>query len=225
MNLILAIETSTMTGSVALGQDGRVLGEVVIPQEQKQNEALLPAIDQLLTDQRAERRAISAIVIGGGPGSFTGLRIAAATAKGMVHALRIPFYAYSGLLAAAFDVSDQQPKVCALFDARRDEVYSATYHLIDDLESVRAPQAESIMECLAANDVASTTFCGDGAVKHRSLITGRGGAVAEPQHVVPRASALLHLQARWPEYGFVATPADWEPDYLRASGAERGING
>lgn len=223
MSAVLAIETSTAQASVALRTDGAAQ-EIIISGEQKQNEALLPAIDALLGAAHVARDQLGAIVIGGGPGSFTGLRIAAATAKGFCHALGIPLYAYSGLLAAAAEFGDRADHICALFDARRDEVYSATYALNAGLTVVRAPVVETIDEAIAAQ-IPGTLFVGDGALKHRTEITRSGGLVAEDERVVPRASALLALFDRFPADGRVADAAHWEPNYIRASGAERGIRG
>lgn len=220
---VLAFETSTAVASVALSGSPAGIQEIVIGAAQKQNEALLPAIDSLLDAAGVTRGSLDAVVIGGGPGSFTGLRVAAATAKGFCHALSIPFYAYSGLLAAAAGYASAG-RVCALFDARRDEVYSATYDFAHGLQTAREPTVESIEQALARHADAAL-FVGDGALKHRTEITRRGGQVADDERVVPRASALLWLLQEFPEQGRVADPAHWEPNYIRASGAERGVRG
>ena len=222
MSVIVAIETSTAVGTVALGRGAELLGQLTIGESRKQNEALLPAIHDLLDSAGVSRSDLGGVVIGGGPGSFTGLRVAAATAKGFVHALGIPMHAYSGLLAAALEVAGARA-VCALFDARREEVYSATYLIDGAIETRRAARVETIEECLRAQEVSALAFVGDGALRHRRRIEQLGGMVMEPDHPAPRASALLELLVRAPQLGAVPDARHWEPDYLRASGAERGL--
>jgi tRNA threonylcarbamoyladenosine biosynthesis protein TsaB len=162
-------------------------------------------------------------VVGGGPGSFTGLRIAAATAKGIVQALGVPLYAYSGLLAAAVSGWGAEREVCALFDARRRDVYAACYRFGDGVQAVMEPTALPLDELLARFAAGRPPlFVGEGAVLHREEIERLPGArVMPPQLGVPRASALVWLATRAPELGRVDDAPGWEPDYVRASGAER----
>lgn len=218
--LVLAIETSTAEGSIALGRDGQPVGELEIGAGTRQSESLLPAIAQLMKIHSIERRQLSAVSIGGGPGSFTGLRIAAATAKGFVHALQLPLYAYSGLLAAAAPFA-HCGRVCALFDARRDEVYAACVTFGETIAYDLGPSAISIHELLLRIRADEYVFVGEGAARHEEIISGAGGSVTP---AAPQASGLLWLQSRYPDAGRVADPAHWEPDYLRASAAERGIS-
>src|SRR5207237_3219506 len=97
--LYLALDTSTNIGSVAIGNGADILAEAVIGS--RASEALVPAIDFVLQRAGVARTQLDGIVVAGGPGSFTGVRIAAATAKGFVHALHIPLFAYSGLMSVA----------------------------------------------------------------------------------------------------------------------------
>src|SRR5262245_22327989 len=96
--LTLALDTSTATGSAALGRDGNLLAEIVLGNGTRQSTQLLPAIDYLMGVLDAQPTDLDRVVVGGGPGSFTGLRISAATAKGLVAALGLELLAYSGLL-------------------------------------------------------------------------------------------------------------------------------
>ncbi|MGH7466894.1 MAG: tRNA (adenosine(37)-N6)-threonylcarbamoyltransferase complex dimerization subunit type 1 TsaB [Longimicrobiales bacterium] len=221
--LTLAIETSTPTGSVAVGRADSVLAEIVLGPESRHSEALLPAIEYLFQLTRSERDQLSQIVVAGGPGSFTGVRIAAATAKGMAAALGLPLLAYSGLLAVAAGTSERDRPICCLFDARRDEVYAACYRLGDRIETISSPQVESIQYVLDALQPTDCVFAGEGALRHTALIEARGARVLPGHLAVPRASALLWLAHTWPEVGRVRDARHWEPQYLRASSAERGI--
>jgi tRNA threonylcarbamoyladenosine biosynthesis protein TsaB len=222
--LTLAIETSTPVGSVGLALGDQLLAEIVLGAETRHSEQVLPAIDYLFRWVGRSRSQLERVVIGAGPGSFTGLRIAAATAKGLVTALQLELFAYSGLLAVAAGSAAQTP-VCALFDARRDEVYAACYRVNNGIETIMEPRAERIGQVLAEVSSIGCVFAGEGALKHQQLIISQGGSVL-PMHLgMPRASALIwlaHVDAR---RGRVADAAHWEPDYLRAAGAERGIRG
>ena len=136
MSVYLAIETSTQTGSVAVGHGRAVLAEVVLGLRVKQSETLLPAIDFALASAHVAKSDLSRIIVGGGPGSFTGLRVAGASAKALARALRVPMFAYSGLAALAASTASQRA-VCALFDARHDRPQALARHraLLEEVAS------------------------------------------------------------------------------------------
>lgn len=220
---ILALDSSTATGSVAVEVGGRVRAEVTLHVGTGHSAVLLPAVDQALRWAGVERADLAGVVVGGGPGSFTGLRIGAATAKGIVHALGVPLWSYSALLAVAADSATADRPVCALFDARRRDVYAALYRFADGVEEVLAPTALSVdelVERLGGEEPPILT--GEGALLHADELSAALGARIAPPHLaLPRASALLWLRGVAPELGRVADPARWEPEYVRASGAER----
>ncbi|HSL69544.1 MAG TPA: tRNA (adenosine(37)-N6)-threonylcarbamoyltransferase complex dimerization subunit type 1 TsaB [Longimicrobiales bacterium] len=223
--LWLALESSTPVASVALGRANVLLGELLLGAEIRHAEALLPAIDQLLRLTGCPRTELAAIVVGGGPGSFTGLRIAAATAKGLVHALELPLFAYSGLLVVTATTGILGRPVCSMFDARRGEVYAASYVVTDrTIDVVLSPAVLELNQLLEMVPPASTAFAGEGAVKHADEIRRRGGEVLPAHAGIPRASSLLWLAHDHGALGRVADPAHWQPEYLRASSAERGIS-
>ena len=168
---------------------------------------------------------IERVAVTVGPGSFTGLRIAGATAKGLLQALGIPLYGYSGLLAAAAAAWSAPGPVCALFDARRRDVFAACYRFggSGGVEVVMNPAAlalDALIERFRGEQ--SPLFVGEGAQLHRAELERELGARVGPAHLsVPRASALVWLTTTVPALGLVAEPSAWEPEYLRASGAER----
>jgi len=220
MSVLLAIETSTDAGSLALGRGAELAGEVLIGSYTKHAETLLPSLDFLLHMTQLTRTDIDGIVVGAGPGSFTGVRIAAATARGLAAGLRVPLYAYSSLEALAVDAYTEQP-VCALFDARRGEVYAACYRVQQDrIETLLEPDALPVRDVVERMRAHAPLWVGEGAVRYAGEI-----GCAPPSLRRPRASALLRLAAMDPERGRVTEVAGWEPSYLRASGAERGIAG
>lgn len=218
----LAIETSTQLGSIAVGHGRSVLAEVVLGLRVKQAEALLPAIDYALASAHIEKSDLARIVVGGGPGSFTGLRVAGATAKAMARALRIPMFAYSGLAALAASTANAGT-VCAMFDAKRNEVYAACYRFpgFNAVEVLVPPAPRHVEEMLASLAEQSVLFVGDGALRHSDFIKEAGGLMAPAHFAVPRAAALLWLADVAPALGRVEDLAEWEPLYLRESGAER----
>lgn len=227
MKPYLAIDTSTTLGSVAVGRGDRLLAEVVVGVSARHSESLLPAIDYVLRSAGVEPSGLGGVVIGGGPGSFTGVRVAGATAKGLVRVLGVPLFAYSGLLALAAGVAAGDAPVCALFDARRGEVYAACYRFpgFRGIEVLLEPQAVPLAEVLEVLSAAEPVYVGDGALRYREEIEAAGGRVAPAHLAVPRASALLWLGDLDPEAGRVESPRDWEPEYLRPAGAERGVGG
>ncbi len=237
---LLAIDTSTPIGSVAVGTSARVMAEVSVGVRARQAESLLPAIDFALRSAGVSTSGLGGVVVSGGPGSFTGVRIAGATAKGLVRALGVPFFAYSGLLAQAASAALHDRPVCALFDARRGEVYAAAYAFpgFSAVETRLEPAARTLDAVLGWAEETRTLaaarggpdsqrmlFAGEGAIRYRDRIEGAGGVVAPPQLSSPRAAALLWLAGVDPARGRVSDPVAWEPDYLRGSGAERSVRG
>lgn len=254
---LLGIDTATSVGTVAVGNGDRVLAELTLGVGMRHSEALLPAIRFALEHARLGPSALDGVVVGAGPGSFTGVRIAAATAKALVHAAKVPLYAYSTLLALAASVApassipppagegrggggrkgasasgagatagDREDRpVCAVLDARRHDVYAACYRFAASgpPETLMSPTVLEIDDLARQMAGLGPVFVGDGAVRHRARLAGSD--IARPYLSVPRASALLWLAAVQPDEGRVAVPARWEPAYVRASGAERGIRG
>lgn len=234
----LAIETATPFGSVAVGRDEHVLAEVGLGEQTGHADAMVPALDAVLALAGLDRGDIGEVVVGAGPGSFTGVRVAGATAKGLVATLDVPLVAYSSLLALAAGVPSDRP-VCALFDARRGEVYAGCWRVSADgiqvlLEPVVGPVAEAVSR--VGHPV---LFVGDGAVRYRDVLVGLaargdargdaagadGGGVATGAAAHPRAATLLWLAAHHPAAGRVADARAWEPLYVRGSSAERGVAG
>lgn len=223
MSIYLAIETSTPLGSVAIGNGENVLAEVALGAQTRHSEELLPAIDFMLRVSKVQRTDLTRVVVGGGPGSFTGLRIAAASAKAFAAALNIPLFAYSGLAALAAGAAVTDRMVCALFDARRGEVYGACYRFPESgrMETVMEPAPRLLTDWLATMDVASTIFLGDGALRNADILQQAGARIAPAHFATPRAAALLWLSDILPDAGRITNVARWEPLYLRDSGAER----
>lgn len=220
----VAIETATARGSVAVGRGDRVLAEVTLGLQTRHAEMTVPALETALRMAGVERSSIGAIVVGSGPGSFTGVRVAGATAKGLVAGLGVPFLAYPSLLALVAAVPAAGP-VCGLFDARRGEVYAGCWRVTaSSIEKILPPRVGPVEDVVAACADADPLYAGDGAVRYGEAIEDAGGRMAAVP-APPRASALLWLAEHHEEYGRVEEVAAWQPEYVRASSAERGVPG
>ncbi len=214
----LAIETATPVGSVAIWKDGLAFEESLRIQG-GHSELVLPTIDRALEVTGTLPEDVSALVIGSGPGSFTGVRIVASMAKGWAMARGTPLFAYSSLLATAAGSGVDGP-ICALFDARRNQVYAACYDFSRGRPiELLPPAAWRLDELLAQLSRLGIrpTFAGEGALVYgASLRESLPGACLLPEHLgTPRAASLLWLRDRVPDLGRIADPDAWEPLYLR----------
>jgi tRNA threonylcarbamoyladenosine biosynthesis protein TsaB len=230
---MLAIDTATSHGGVAIGRAGEVLAEVVISQTARHSELLLSAIDFALHAAGIDRTELGGVVVGAGPGSFTGVRIAAATARGIAAALDVPLHAYSSLAALAAAAGRGASPVCAMFDARRGEVYAGCYAFEDaHIRTLLAPVAAPIGVVLESLELQShsqsqsqidVSFVGDGAHAYAAQLP-RAAVPLALVHLV--ASALLWLAHTYPGAGVAAgeESSHFEPLYVRGSGAERGLS-
>ncbi|MFV1985910.1 MAG: tRNA (adenosine(37)-N6)-threonylcarbamoyltransferase complex dimerization subunit type 1 TsaB [Gemmatimonadota bacterium] len=219
--MLLALETSTRLGSVAVGDGHEVLAESVLSVRATYSETVLDEASRLLDRAGVRVGRLAGVVVGAGPGSFTGVRIAAALAKGLCFAHDLPLFAFSSLRALAASVATAP--ICSLFDARRDEVYAAAFPSGAGDAATFGPAALPLDELLSRLEpLDGWSFAGDGALAHAQAISARGGRVLPPHLSVPRASALLWLASVAPEDGRVQDRGIWEPEYVRASGAERG---
>src|SRR5688572_17484456 len=143
---LLAFDTSIAVGSVAVGLGGELLASATLDERREHASRLVPSIEKVLERAAMRITDVGGIVVGEGPGSFTGVRVAAATAKGLAHALGVPLWAFSSLAAAALADRvlprgagvegwwDQDPDEAdgsryVLFDARGDRVYAASHQL------------------------------------------------------------------------------------------------
>lgn len=219
--LTLALDTSTRLGSVAVGRDGELLAETTLSVRATHSETVLPEASRLLERCGARPAELEAVVVGAGPGSFTGVRIAASLAKGLCAASGAALSAYSTLAAVAAGTG-LEGRVCALLDARGDELYAADWEALDGPEPTTGPGVTTVAE--VAERLGPGWACaGPGAVTHREALEAAGLRVLPSLFAVPRGGALLRLAAAWPGAGRVEDPASWEPSYVRDSGAERGV--
>jgi tRNA threonylcarbamoyladenosine biosynthesis protein TsaB len=196
--LTLAFDTATQVATSALVDDGEVLGERV-----SRAQLLLEDVDALLRQGGAHPRDLDAVVVGIGPGSFTGVRIGLAAARGLALSLDLPGAGVSTLAALAAGA----PEAVPVIDARRREVFT----LVDGSPVVRAP-ADVVVE-------PGTVLVGDGALRYRGVFEEKGAVVpgdADERHL-PRARFHAALA------GVLGAVEAIEPLYLRVPDAERNI--
>ena len=216
----LAFDTSGAVGSVAVGIGERVFSSRALEIRQEHAARLIPMIDETLEQAGVEPSGLGGIVVGEGPGSFTGVRVAAATAKGLAHAVGLPLWAYPSLCAAAI-AEDAGPMRYVLFDARADRVYGACYRIgPSSCEEMVGPHGGSLGEVLRGSVARETVFVGDGARRHRSVIEQAGHRVSPgPSRSLAEGLLRLHVLR---EGAAAADVSTWEPRYVRPSSAEPG---
>lgn len=220
MPCLLALDTSTSVSSVALWHQGQIVEDTqLLPRQHAQ--ALLPQIQQLLNTAGINMQQLDALVFGQGPGSFTGLRIAAASIQGLALALDKPAIPISTLQALAWraihTLGAQQ--VVTLLDARMDEVYLAAWHNKDSYPQALMPEQLSRPENLSlpANLTTTATYwVGSGlAYADRFPVGLLPPAQQQNIQLAPNATALLHLAlANWHQ-NLALDPAQALPVYIR----------
>lgn len=172
---ILCIDTATEVCTVALGRDGKLLAMRENADGQSHAKTLLPYIDEVLKEADLQPSDLHAVAVGMGPGSYTGLRIGASTAKGLCYSLDIPLIAVSTLQIIAAGAASRQPSFsgvfCPLLDARRMEVFTAIYNA--DLQEIEPVSAQIVGEDTFAALLAEkeVVFCGNGMEKCRTLLS------------------------------------------------------
>jgi tRNA threonylcarbamoyladenosine biosynthesis protein TsaB len=220
----LAFDTSGAVGSVAVGVANRVLSRASLDDRNEHAAHLVPAIEKALERAELTSRDLAGVVVGEGPGSFTGVRVAAATAKGLVHALHLPLWAVSSLAAAAL-AEDAGPIRYVLFDARHDRVYGACYRVEASSFSVLVePHPGTLGETLRGAVPPGTVFVGEGARRHRIDIESAGFHVG-PGPSRSLAEGLLRAIELKPDDPPLADVSAWEPRYVRPPSVERAWNG
>lgn len=224
---ILALDSSGMVASVAVVQDEDLLAEYTVNHKKTHSQTLLPMLDAAAQMIELKLETIDAIAVAAGPGSFTGLRIGSATAKGLGLALDKPLIGVPTAQALAYNLYGTSGVICPIMDARRNQVYTGIYRFADGrmriLEDQSAADISQVIEKL--NGLGEpVTFCGDGVSVYREEI---GQKIQVPFYFAPahlnrqRAGAVAALAMEYLKEGRTQTAAEHKPDYLRVSQAER----
>lgn len=220
---VVGIETSTLVGGVALLDDDTLVAEYTLNVSQTHSERLLAALDRILAATRSGLDEVDGLAVAVGPGSFTGLRIGLATAKGLALATGRPLVGVPTLDALARAFPFAQHPVCPILDAKKGEVYASLYRTdrgeVERLwDYLALPPGE-----LCRRLPGSVIFVGDGVAAFRELLERELGAdalFAPPSRRVPSAGAVAELGLRALRAGRAQDPAALTPLYIRPSEAE-----
>lgn len=229
----LAIDTATETLSIALGGGGEVIGETEIAAGRSHLELLLPAVDRLLASHRVSLSDLEAICVGIGPGTFSGLRVGVATARGIAQGLGLPITGSGSLEALAGGLAalpeTRGSHILPVIDAKRGQVFSRLF-LPDDAGELR-PRSEIM--CLEPDElvaavsrrVSGPVFAGgDGAELYARIFSERGMAMPGPGDPAHRIKARYHLPVDRPATGFsLERAASVVPLYVREPDADKTV--
>lgn len=224
---ILAIDSSSLVVAVAVVDDEKVLAEYIVNYKKTHSQTLLPMLGEISKMIDLDLNEIDAIAVSGGPGSFTGLRIGSATAKGLGLALEKPLIHIPTLEAMAYNFYDTEKLICPIMDARRGQVYAGIYTFVDNEFKTVMDQTPMMMEELMAkiNELnKEVIFLGDGVPVFKEYIDENATVHFEyaPAHLSrQRASSVGALGLKYYAAGKIETADAHEPDYLRLSQAER----
>lgn len=219
---VLIIDTATSVFSIALTDNGQVIAEVGGDAGPATSARIPGHISSVLETAHTEVNGLDAFAVTVGPGAFTGVRVGISLIKGLAFATGKPVVPLSSLELLACNVSENTMPVCALFDARKGEVYAAVYSAVNHREVLR-PEAAVDPERLVAGLIGPHFFIGDGALRYRELISIRLGSMAHfaQDHLhVPKASAAAGLVHNRLLAGETVSPMALAPRYLRLSEAE-----
>jgi tRNA threonylcarbamoyladenosine biosynthesis protein TsaB len=213
---LLAVETSTLAGGVALLDGERLVAEYLLDVGIAHSERLMAAVDRALADARWSMRDLAGLAVAVGPGSFTGLRIAVSTVKGLGLALGIPIAAVPTLDAMAAALAWISLPVVPVLDARKGEVYASRYHWEDGAMRRDWEYTALAPEALAARLTEPTLLVGDGAA---GIVSPHARLVPPPRRL-PSPACVGALGIARLQRGERVSPAELTPMYLRPSEAE-----
>ncbi len=221
---IIAIDSSGLVATVAIADEDTLIAEYTVNHKKTHSQTLLPMLDEIKKMTELDLDTIDAVAIAAGPGSFTGLRIGSATAKGLGFALDKPIIEVPTVNALAMNMWGTEDVVCPIMDARRDQVYTGIYDFSPDgeLNVIREQFAEDIGVVVGMlNDIGRrTVFLGDGVPVYKDAIASK---ITVPYRFAPphmsrqRAGALATLAVGYLKEGKTVTAAEHKPEYLRES--------
>ncbi len=230
---ILGLDSSGLVASVAVvdsTESGEELvAEYTVNYKKTHSQTLLPMLDEVARMIELDLQTVDAIAIAGGPGSFTGLRIGAATAKGLGLALKKPLVHVPTLAGLAYNLWGVEGIICPIMDARRGQVYTGIYRFEDGklrtLEDQMAISIEELADKLKKYQE-KVIFLGDGVPVFRNkleqeLMTDCKIVFAPANMNRQRGASVAALGVEYYKAGKVETAMEHQPDYLRVSQAER----
>lgn len=224
---ILALDSSGLVATVAILEDEEMIAEYTVNYKKTHSQTLLPMLDEIVKMTEFDLSTVDAIAVAGGPGSFTGLRIGAATAKGLGLALNKPLIHVPTVDGLAYNLYGTTGLICPIMDARRDQVYTGIYRFKDgEFQIVEKQMAISLQELIGKLNQygEKVTFLGDGVPVHGETLKKELQVECSfaPAHMNrQRAAAVGTLGMKYYREGKTESAAQHCPDYLRLSQAER----
>ena len=223
---ILALDSSGLVATVAILEDEQTIAEYTVNYKKTHSQTLLPMLDEIVKMTEFDLSTVDAIAVAGGPGSFTGLRIGSATAKGLGLALDKPLIHIPTVDGMAYQLFGNGGLICPIMDARRNQVYTGIYRFEKDFEIVEEQMAISVQELIEKLNAygEKVTFLGDGVPVYKALL--EQGVQVEvcyaPAHMNRQSAAAVGaLGMKYFADGKVESAREHQPDYLRLSQAER----
>lgn len=229
---ILGIDSSGLVAGIAVVEDEVLLAEYNVNYKKTHSQTLLPMLDAVRNMLELDLDSIDAIAVASGPGSFTGLRIGSATAKGLGLALDKPIVEVPTLEGLAYNLCGVEAWVCPLIDARRNQVYTGIYEF--DQDGLRAVEPQCAVDVsyiinringLGEKEPGrKVIFLGDGVPVYRKQLeqgTRISHTYATPANNRQRAASVAALGAVYFAAGRMVSAAEHRPEYLRQSQAER----
>jgi tRNA threonylcarbamoyladenosine biosynthesis protein TsaB len=216
--LLLALDTATETGSLALMAGDQVLMEYSLESPNAYLTCLMPEVAAILRNTGKDAKALTAVAVSAGPGNFTGLRIGLATAKTLAWSLQCPLVPVPTLEALAAQLPLQPDPVGVIMDAKRGEVFWGLFRCREDRPEVLEGPLRLPVVDLPARLSLPLRLTGPGLDAHRDVLTRLLPpeiAWAPPEYRLPRAATLARLARRRLEAGLTVNPAQLVPTYLR----------
>lgn len=224
---ILALDSSGLVATVAILEDEQTVAEYTVNYKKTHSQTLLPMLDEIVKMTEFDLSTVDAIAVAGGPGSFTGLRIGAATAKGLGLALGKPIINVPTVDGLAYNLYGTTGLICPIMDARRSQVYTGLYRFEnDEFQVVEEQMAISVQELVEKLNQygEKVTFLGDGVPVYGKDLKNELEVecyFAPPHMNRQRAAAVGALGIKYYQEGKTETATEHRPDYLRLSQAER----
>ncbi len=228
---ILGIDSSSLVASVAVVEDNELIAEYTINYKKTHSQTLVPMLDEVKKMIDLDLKTLDGIAVAAGPGSFTGLRIGSATAKGLAQALQIPIASIPTMDGLAYNLYGTDQLICPIMDARRNQTYTGLYEFTKsengyELQSIQPQCIAMIDEIIEQINVIGrdVIFLGDGVPVFQKVIEESCKvkfSFAPPTCNRQRGASIASLGLDYMKQGNVQEAKDHEPDYLRLSQAER----
>ena len=230
---ILALDSSGLVASVAVVENDNLIAEYTMNHKKTHSQTLVPMLDEIRNMTQLDMETIDAIAVAAGPGSFTGLRIGSATAKGLGLALNKPVIAVPTVDALAYNLYGSTSVICPLMDARRNQVYTGLYEFVRAEGNTSYEMKRLLEQCAVdIHEIADkinelgreVIFLGDGVDVFAETLAD---IIKVSYSFAPaccnrqRAACVATLGQVFYEKGIIQTAAEHAPDYLRLSQAER----